>query len=321
MKIISQLISQTTSFFFSKNANALWLKLLLALSGILLFLWWKRRYMPSPKSEGFAQDAPYVIKRNDEVYDSFYTGIYDYLNKTKKRAKYEMSQIVESTQPDKQNSVFLDIGCGTGCIVNQLTESGYRAFGIDKSDAMVKMSAYKHPHIAVKHGNAENSMEYDRETFTHILCLNKTIYEFPDKVAFFRNCHHWLVPGGYLIVHLVNPAKFDPIIPAGNPTILDHPQKYSKERITDTSIDFIDFKYKSAYDFNNTAQKGVVRHTETFTDKKSGNIRENERLLKMESEKDILVMARMCQFVLYGQFSMKPYNGDDHQTIYIFQKI
>jgi SAM-dependent methyltransferase len=314
-----KIVSRIWSFIQSKKTNARWLKLLLVLSVILLFLWWKRR--STVYSEGFTQNERYAMKRDDETYDTFYTGIYDYLNQTNSRSKYEMENIITVTQPDKQNSVFLDIGCGTGCIVNELTEQGFRAFGVDKSRAMVDVSNHKYPAAQVRCGNVEDSMEFSRETFTHILCLNKTIYEIPDKVAFFRNCYHWLVPGGYLIVHLVNPQKFDPIVPAGKPRILDNPQKYAKERITDTVIDFIDFKYKSAYDFADVDQKGIIRHTETFTDKQTGNIRENERTITCESEKTILGIARMCQFVGYGQFSMKEFNGDEYQTVYIFQKI
>jgi SAM-dependent methyltransferase len=309
------------SFIESKNPNIIWLKILLVLSAVLLFMWWKRRYMPNTNSEGFSQNEKYVVKRNGDIYDSFYIGIYDHLNKTKSRSRYEMHQIIETTQPDKENSIILDIGCGTGCIVNELTLSGYRAFGVDKSAAMVDISKRKYPNTKIKHGNAEDSMEFERETFTHILCLNKTIYEFPDKVAFFRNCYHWLIPGGYLIVHMVNPAKFNPVTPAGIPSMIDNPQKYTKDRITDTVIDFMDFKYKSTYDFTNLQPNGIVRHTETFTDKQSGNIRENEHIIKMDTEKSILEAARMCQFVAYGQFSMNPYNGDDHQTVYIFEKI
>jgi len=277
--------------------------------------------MPNLYTEGFTQNEKYVVKRNADIYDKFYIGIYDYLHKTQKRSSYEIKQILESTQPDKVNSVILDIGCGSGCVVGGLTEQGYRAFGVDKSSAMVDLSKQKFPHAKVKLGNADDSMEFDRETFTHILCLNKTIYEFPDKVAFFRNCYHWLVPGGYLVVHTVDPLHFDPIIPAGKPRIIENPQKYASERITDTVIDFIDFKYKSAYDFKTTKTNGIVRHTETFTDKQTGNIRENEHIIVMESDKSIVDTARLCRFVGHGQFSMKSYNGDEHQTVYIFQKI
>jgi len=313
--------NKIVSFIQSKQPNQQWLKLLLVLVCLILAVLYKRRYMPSQHTEGFSQNEKYVVKREDDVYDAFYVGIYDHLYKTDARCQYEKSRIVESTQPDPQNSVFLDVGCGTGCMVDTLRSAGYRAFGIDKSDAMVHASRQKYPRAQVQKANGEDSMAFDRETFTHILCLQFTVYEFPDKIAFFRNCYHWLVPGGYFIVHLVNPTTFDPIIPAGKPRLLSSPQKYATERITDTVIDFADFKYKSSFDFRKVDERGEVRHVETFTDKETHHIRENERTLRFDRESEVIDQILFCRFTLEGQFSMEDYNSDMHQNIYLFKKI
>ena len=42
----------------------------------------------------------------------------------------------------------------------------------------------------------------------------------------------WLKPGGYLILHLVDRERFDPIVPAADPLIMVSAQKHAKERIT-----------------------------------------------------------------------------------------
>jgi hypothetical protein len=39
------------------------------------------------------------------------------------------------------------------------------------------------------------------------------------------------MPGGTLIVHIVDREKFDPMLPAANPLYIVSPQKYAKERI------------------------------------------------------------------------------------------
>lgn len=309
------------SFVQSKNTNSRWLKIMLILAVLLLAVIYRRRYMPNQHTEGFVQNEKYIMRRGADVYDEFYIGIYDYLHKTEKRCPYELKRIVESTQPDKTNSVILDVGCGTGCMVDTLRAAGYRAFGVDKSAAMVNVSRNKYPKADVNVGDAEDSMAFARETFTHVLCLNFTIYEFADKVAFFRNCYHWLVPGGYLVVHMADPAKFDPIVPAGKPRLLENPQKYAKERITDTSIDFADFRYKSAYDFSKLETRGEVLRTETFTDKETLHVRENEHTINFESESDIIEKVLFCRFLVHGQFSMKEHNSDNGQNVYIFQKI
>jgi len=318
---LMKIFQKITSFIQSKQTNSRWLKLLIVLALLLLVVLYQRKYYPGKHTEGFEQNEKYLAKRDEAIYDDFYVGIYDYLQKTKERSKYELKKVVETTQPDRNNSVMLDVGCGTGCMVNVLRESGYRAFGIDKSEAMVSYSKQKYPDVKVKCGDANDSMAFDRASFTHILCMNATIYEFDDKVAFFRNCYHWLVPGGYMFLHLVNPRRFDPIVPAGKPSFLSSPQKYASTRITDTVIDFADFKYKSAYDFRKLDTTGDVTQTETFTDKKTGNVRENERTVQFVPEADIIDQVQMCRFLLEGQFSLKDYNHDDYQTIYILKKI
>jgi hypothetical protein len=59
----------------------------------------------------------------------------------------------------------------------------------------------------------------------------------------------WLMPGGHVIVHLVNRDKFDPILPPGNPLYVVSPQKYAKKRITHTKVKFHGFAYESEFDF------------------------------------------------------------------------
>jgi SAM-dependent methyltransferase len=315
-----------------------WFLLVVVLS-ILLFIvmYFGHRVMP----EGFSQNERYTMNRGSNSYDDFYAGIYDLLYKSEERSEYESNQIILATQPDKLNSRFLDIGCGTGCLVDKIRALGYRAEGIDKSAAMIKAGKEKRVSCALRQGDAEDSMVFDRGSFTHILCMNGTIYAFRDKVAFFRNCSHWLQPGGYLIVHLVEPGKFDPIIPLGkggfsanpsgkggytNPSTEipsgkpRSPQEFSQSRITNSAIDFIDFKYKSAYDFNQL-DKGVVVQIETFTDAASNHVRQNEHTLYMEKERVLLDQAQFAGFLVTGQFTMERYNSDPYQTVYILQKM
>ena len=314
-----------------------WFILLLILSILLLIF----MYFRSKKHfEGFSQKERYTMNRGQDAYDEFYAGIYDLLYKSEERAKYEAEQIVLATQPDTEFSRFLDIGCGTGCLVETVRDLGYQVVGVDKSAAMIRSGQEKRGSCELIRGDAQDSMLFDRGSFTHILCMNGTVYEFRDKVNFFRNCSHWLRPGGYLVVHLVNPTKFDPIIPIGNTfgnpygnaldkktlglgksRVYDSPQEYSKSRITGSIVDFIDFKYKSAYDFDQLNTTGTVVQIETFTDAETNHVRQNEHTRYMAKERDILAEAEFCGFVLAGKFTMERYNRDAHQTVYILQKM
>jgi SAM-dependent methyltransferase len=351
---------------FIKSCNTLLILLLILSILLIMFMYFRsKRHF-----EGFSQKERYTMNRGQDAYDDFYAGIYDLLYKTDARAKYEAEQIIAVTQPDTEFSRFLDIGCGTGCLVETVRGLGYQVVGVDKSAAMIRAGQAKRPACELVKGDAQDAMSFDRGSFTHILCMNNTIYELKDKVHFFRNCAHWLRAGGYLIVHLVDPARFDPIIPIGNTfgntfgnpsgntygnpsgntfgntfgnpsgntygntfgnpsgksgpgksRVYDSPQEFSKSRITGSIVDFIDFKYKSAYDFDQVDTTGTVVQVETFTDTETNHVRQNEHTLYMAKERDILAEAQYCGFVLAGQFTMERYNRDAHQTVYILQKM
>lgn len=286
-----------------------WLIAAVILLGMILVLQWTRK---TAKYEGFQQKEPFTVARDANSYDEFYAEIYDRLYKTEKRADSDALKIIESTQPDKKTSVFLDVGCGTGCLVDALKRRGYNAVGVDQSQAMIEVGKERRPKTcnksaedgqsAIRSADATDPMLFDRGVFSHILCMDRTIYELQDKVAFFRNCKHWLLPGGYLIVHLVEPDKYNVIVPLGQPSGLGPVQKPDGTRVTDTAIDFVDFKYKSSYDFSGL-KDGVVKQIETFTDTASNNVRQNERTMYMTASSPILEDARYCGFLLQGEFA------------------
>jgi len=303
-----------------------WFATIVVLLGILLFL---QRFRLSSKYEGFTQSEPFSMRRNEAAYDEFYAEIYDRLYKTESRSEIEAAKIVETTQPDKEFSFFLDVGCGTGCLVDALKRRGYKAVGIDRSKAMIEVGKERRPktcgdqkHAAevLQVADANDAMLFERGVFTHILCMDRTIYEFEDKVAFFRNCKHWLQPGGYLVLHVVEPAEYNAIVPLGQPSGLFKtrgPKMVDGKRVTGTAIDFLDFKYKSNYDFS-AVEKGIVVQTETFTDSASSHIRQNEHTMYMSGMQSILEHSRYCGFLPVGEFVS---TEDEYQKVYILKAI
>jgi len=301
------------SIFQSNSLQSRLLQTLILLAILFLTINVYNQYS-TKKREGFQQSDRYILKENGDIYDEFYVQIYDELMLTQSRAEYETFKIIEMTQPSKDYSTFLDIGSGTGQLLNTLSKTGYSAYGIDKSKAMVGFSQTKFPDISVKCGDVKDPITFDRGTFTHILCTGMTIYEFEQKWMLFQNCYFWLQQNGYLVVHLVDKDKFNTIIPVGKPDVIDNPQKYSENRITDTIVDFIDFKYKSSFELTGSQ----VLHKETFTDVKTQNIRENEKTLHMESIKDILLLATKYGFLVKGKVEMKDTEGE---YLYIFERM
>ena len=195
---------------------------------------------------------------------------------------------------------------------------GFQAYGIDQSTAMVNVAQRKYPDINTKCGSATDPMAYERGSFTHITCMNFTMYQFQEKLALIRNCYYWLEPNGYFIVHLVDREKYNPIVPAANPLLVGNPQDFVDQRVTDSAINFIDFTYKNKVDFKDLSSgDSRVITTETFQDSVSGKVRQNELTMYMEDLKDIVYMIQKSGFIVHGSVA---YINDAGQYIYVFEK-
>lgn len=293
----------------------IFLYILIGLSLILCLRYLGENYIsPKPISEGFIQNGNFVVKTNDDIYDIFYAEKYDILHKPDIRCNLEVNNIIRMTQPSREYSCFLDIGSGTGSLVNQLTNSGYRAYGIDKSVDMIDYSQKKYPDIQVEKGDALETLLFETGTFTHVICNYFTIYQFKDKLQFFRNCYQWITPGGYLILHLVDPNRFDTIIPAGKPLNIDSPQKYTNHRILETYIEFDTFKYTSKID------PSKFNILETFTENYTGQVRQNDIQLYIEPKEMILGITNIVGFILHGQMNYETINGDSYQYLVVLER-
>lgn len=283
----------------SRNSRIFQLLIILAIIFIVLTVY-KTAYKPTGK-EGFSQSDRYILKENTDIYDDFYSHIYDKLMLPKDRATYIISKVIELTEPSTQYSSILDVGSGTGHLLNLLSSAGYKAYGIDKSQAMVDRSNAILSNVPVKCKDVLDPITYDRGAFTHILCVGMTIYEITDIRQFFQNTYFWLQGNGYLILQLVDRSSFDTVIPGGNIGKNLDIQKYAENRITDTMIDYIDFTYKSSYKFKGDGK--TVVHKEIFTDNVSQSIRENERALIIEDPNKILQTAIQYGYTLKGKVS------------------
>ena len=282
-----------------KFTDKTYLNVLIVISIIMVIRYFGGIFFPNErdsKYEGFEQSSPFILKQNEEIFqDSFYSEIYDDIHMSSSVAKTDITQIIKMTQPSKIYSCFLDIGSGTGKLLNELQLNDYRAYGVEISQVMVDLSLKKYPNIQTKCLDVKEPMTFEPGFFTHIICNNFTIYQFENKMVLFKNVFHWLTPGGYLFLHLVDPHKFDTIIPSGKPSIIDTPQKYTKNRITETFLDFKTFKYHSKYDFSSQSINNHVVLIETFTDEKNQHTRQYEQTLYMESKETILSFAKQFQ--------------------------
>ena len=297
-----------------KNINTIFLVILI----IIIIIMFSRYLLKSNKNilsyhEGFTQNEKYLSKFNEDIYDDFYVSIYDELHDTMNIVDYEYDELIK-TVPFNYNSKLLDIGSGTGYFLNVLSNNDINAVGLEKSTSMKNNSENLYPNIYVINGDANDPKTFDRTSFSHITMLSFTFYEFEEQYNLIKNCFFWLQNNGYLIIHLVDKDKYNPLIAASNPFSNMNPQQFTSERIKKSRIDFGDFNYLNQVDFKNDNRISIK---ETFTDNLTQNVRENELTIYVSPLQKTLNMIINTGFIAKGKFNFK---NDPHQFVYIFTK-
>jgi len=307
----------------SNNPNLFFLKLTMII-GILLLgvIVYKITAPPYERPrEAFTQSEPFVLKKNEEMYDDFYADIYDVLYNTKKRGQKELIEVIRLSDPSVKHSSFLDIGSGTGHLDGELDEAGYSVYGIDSSKSMVDYASKKYPDVEFIHGDALDTMHFEKFTFTHIICNYFTIYHFQDKDKIFKNCRHWLKPNGFLVLHLVDTNKFTRILPKTNSIINPIEKHRDEHRVIETVETFEDYQCKTRCEVPMSNEKSTVAlYSETLIDSETNHVRQNEQAFYMDSMENILEIARKNGFILHGKVSMEKCNGDENQFLYILER-
>jgi SAM-dependent methyltransferase len=302
------MLDKIYSLFLSKNPHKKWFRFLVFFAIVVcLILLYKRFIKPSSLlSEGFSQDSPYVLRYAGDVYDTFYSQIYDVVMEPQNTNDFIFSNAVKSTNPDK-TSFFLDAGSGTGYLVNKIKQFGFLSVGIDKSKPMVTYSKKKYPDLQIIQGDLGEPTVFYQNTFSHIISSNLAVYEIEDKPVFFRNCFYWLNRGGFFIIHLVDKPKWKSVENDAKTTYFDN-SRIGKD------IDFVDFKYRSKYLVKGTGTD--VTFSEKFTDASTLNVRENERTLIIDDLDKTVKTIESCGFILFDHVYMK--NGGEY--IYTFRR-
>jgi hypothetical protein len=181
---------------------------------------------------------------------------------------------------------------------------------------MIQIAKENYPDLNFKVGNAINNNLFQLNSLTHVICLYFTIYYFKEKRQFFDNCMEWLMPGGYLVLHLVDRETFDPILPPGNPLYVVSPQKYAKKRITNTKIKFNDFEYASNFNLDEPNDFATFDEKFKFND---GKLRKQQHQLYMEDTSTIVNMAQDSGLILHEKINMVKC-AYESQYLYIFVK-
>ena len=244
--------------------------------------------------EGFESNVTsFTTKTGLEVYDDFYTDIYDFFMKDDNKNIFEISNLIKWGNLNDR-SFILDVGSGTGHHVAELNEN-YKVIGLDLSESMIKKAKKNYPNCEYLHGDVNNTLLFYPNTFSHISCFYYTLYYIQDKSLFFENCIRWLNNGGYLMIHLVDKELF----------ISD---------IDTTRLSEEDIEYRSEYHFKN--DKCVLSE---LIKERDGNVRQNEHMLYIEYHEDIIKLAESKGFKVHKKIEMDSCDYDD-EYLYVLKK-
>lgn len=209
------------SILFATKPEYYWVSLLLFLGIVLvILLCWKRVDFASVH-EGFQQEQAYLYLAGDQVYSD---PLRVHVQSSDASRRYSRPRHGTSGGNDAavQDPEFVvGPGIGHGSLAAKLAkQGGLTVYGVDKSKEMIESSNKNYgeiPTLQFKQGNFLEPMLWESGSFSHILCTGFTLYLLEDasKRRLLENAFHWLRPGGYLVVQLVDPAKFQTIIPGG----------------------------------------------------------------------------------------------------------
>lgn len=271
--------------------------------------------------EGFASNSKTVEGRaeefnNDTLYDKFYVKIYDLIVNGEVRMRSEVLftlSWIKKIRPDTKSLQILDVGCGTGGHVNEFSKEGVGSVqGIDKSSAMIERSKQLYPDNDYMVGDVETPTTFSAGQFNLVTLYYFTIYYMPQKAQILRNIFTWMSPGGGLVIHLVNRDKFDPILESASPFIAFSIQKYSKERLTKSTVAFDKFDYTA--EFTNEEHNAQFEETFKFKD---GRTRKNVHSLHMLAMEKMVSEIEAAGFIYKEFIDLTPV-GYEYQYLFCF---
>jgi SAM-dependent methyltransferase len=306
-----------------RKSKTSWFTLLVVVGFLLVIIaGYNAYYRKKDSREGFTQNMRYLLKRNGDIYDEFYVEVFDIVYQPPTYIDAVIGAI-ERTTAASNASVFLDVGSKTGKVVDALHAKGYAAYGVEPSDAMMTFMKEYHPSAAktCQRGDMLDSILYERGSFSHITCLHHVIYQYKDKVAFLRNCYFWLRSGGTLAIQ-----------------VMEFPREKKNENgkrkkgllaKNPNQVQFPAFQFSVSYEIVGTEKGNQEKEkesqemilTETFVDKSTMNIRENEQMLYMESTASILNQASFCRFAVQGKMELPAPTKECECFLYFLERI
>ena len=294
----------------------LWIGILLVLALYLLSRMHRLERFDNAKKEG--DGAPTETREEyDAIYDDFYAGIYDTLFATPELVSFQKASIREYGLANwaKDDVKVLDACCGTAPMADWMCKENIDFVGMDKSEAMLKVARKKCKSARFYQGDITRAETFTPKSFSHCLMLYFSIYQFQNPKMVLDNIYSWLKPSGVLVLHLVDPNKFDPILAAASPFPAFSLQKYSTERVIDSDLFFDSFKYRSR--FVKSPEDDEARFEEVFEFHDPPKYVENNHVLHMPSVDAMFDIVRSSGFTRQEMVDMTPIGYEYQYLLYL----
>ncbi len=206
-----------------------------------------------------------------DPYDEFYAGIYDTLwnssDECNQFIRVSIQDISLAEQPIASVKL-LDMACGTSPHACWLKNLGIEVVGADSSSAMIEKARNNCPSAEFKVADVMKAATFAPKSFSHVMLLGFSIYELSSAKMAADNAYMWTQPGGFFIVYMVDPEKFDPLLNLASPFAAFSLQKYSLERKVDSEIYFNSFKYRGTFNHKKNDEDAEFQEVFTFYDPK-----------------------------------------------------
>lgn len=262
-----------------------------------------------------ADKTKYEWLSNDKIYDNFYASIYDQLVQGSKRNQAEVALLLSKwkfgngTDRTQSELRILDIGAGTGVATIAFAKEGVgKVVALDNSKEMLEYAAKKNVPSSILTEKQKSSIEWRLGTaidpsvckpqeFDCAAIMYFSLYYMPDIDGLFRNLSLWVAPGGHLAVQVVNKYKFDPILDSASPFAFSV-QKYSKERVSKSKVNFDTFDYEAEFHLDGESEKDAeFRETFRFKD---GSVRRQRHTFNMPNINVIVNKAKAAGWLYQG---------------------
>lgn len=206
-----------------------------------------------------------------------------------------------------QREALLDLGCGSASLLLSLMSYFEKRYGLDPDAAMLALAreklpdADKHPQL-LQSGMLEMERVLGDQCFDHIVCFGNTLVhlesrEEVEKVL--RMCRQRLVPGGRMMIQIINYARiFDQQL-SGLPT-----------------IETEDHIFERHYEYSGRPEQ-IIFHS-LLREKATGAVIENRvplLALQPDTLRELMTSSGFEALSFFGAFTDQPFTPESQPCI------